>query len=240
MRHSFEELVDDVRRHSFAGERRRYHRFRRSSHDDAAVADCVGSNLRCAHDWGWCEGIIDDPRAGRFYNPSDVVEQLEAICEEANLSKVRFSGMEPVMADDHLLRVLELLKPTTGLDVQIDTNGMLLSHDYLKQLLEKRDVSIRLSFKGYNQETFARLAGVEKGCFARQIGAFKACSAEGVPLQPVLVGIFGDDELETLRRRLAQIDSKLAERLELEGLNLCPANKAKLEEAGFDVSINKK
>jgi len=230
--HDFDRLVQQVREHSFDGDRRRYHRFRTTQ--DEAVADCVGSNLRCAHDWGWCEGILDDPAAGRFYSPHGLVNELEQRCQSDSLDAIRLTGMEPIMADHHLVEVIDQLDDS--ITVRIDTNGMLLTHNYISRFNGANDLEIRLSFKGSNPENFSRLASVGTDQFQRQIDAFRACIAEDVSLDSVLVGVFGEEERDELREKLQPISGKHAAELELEKLRYCPENRKKLQERGFDVS----
>lgn len=233
MTSKFQDLVSRVREESFDGLKRRYHRFRFSSHDDSAVADCSGSSLRCAHEWGWCEGVLDRPSSGRLYSPAETAERLEDICREKGVSRVRLSGMEPVMGDRHLPELVRVLDE--GLEMCVDTNGMLLTEEYLAELVEKRSVSIRLSFKGSNPENFAQLSGVEPRFFRNQLRVFKACVKRDVDVVPVLAGVYGRKELEELREMLRDIDEMRASELYVEKLHLCPENREKLVEAGFDL-----
>ncbi|MDY6777627.1 MAG: radical SAM protein [Candidatus Nanohaloarchaea archaeon] len=235
MTHEFHELVQQVRHHSFDQERRRYHRFRFSTHDSAAVADCIGSNLRCAHEWGWCEGIIGKPGKGRLYRPEKVAERLETLAADNDSTLVRLSGMEPIMGDDHLLQLTQHLSDTYQL--RIDTNGMLLSDGFAAALQDRHDdLRIRLSFKGVDPDTFSRLAQVEPEQFQRQIDAFQSCIEHGITIQPVLAGVYSDEDGEKLEQRLAEIDQDAASRLFIEELRLCPENHERLKEAGFDLS----
>ncbi|MDY6771337.1 MAG: radical SAM protein [Candidatus Nanohaloarchaea archaeon] len=232
--HEFAELVSEVREQSFDSDRRRYHRFRYSSHDNTVVADCVGSNLRCAHEWGWCEGILDDPAAGQLHTPGKVVERLEELADDHGTRTARFSGMEPVIGDDHLVRTLERLD-SQGFEVRIDTNGMLLDESYAERLETAATPGVRLSFKGSNPENFSKLARIAPEHFQRQIDAFQACIDAGIDLEPVLAGVYGEEERAELSQRLGSIDREAAERLTVEPLHLCPANRQKLEDAGFDL-----
>lgn len=229
-----QELIDGVERGSFDGLARRYHRFRHSSHDGAIVADCVGSNLRCAHDWGWCEGIMDAPRSGTLYTPEDVVEELVTRAQEHGTDLVRLSGMEPVMEDDHLLAVADRLPQ--GLELRIDTNGMLLSREYLEELYRRHgDLRVRLSFKGHDPDSFSRLAGVGEEAFDRQLRAFDALMGSRVDASFVLAGIYREPERERLEDELRERSGSEIE-LVLEDLRLCPEIVANCEQRGIDIS----
>lgn len=229
-----QELVDRVERDAFEGLARRYHRVRHSSHDDAIVADCVGSDLRCAHDWGWCEGIMDAPRSGTLYTPDDLVEELATRAEEHGTGTVRLSGMEPVMEDDHLLAVADRLP--SGVGLRIDTNGMLLSREYLDELYRRHtDLAVRLSFKGHDPDSFSRLAGVGPEAFDRQLRAFDALMVSEVDASFVLAGVYRERERQRLEDELCERSGKEIE-LVLEDLRLCPEIVANCEERGIDIS----
>lgn len=228
--HDFCQLVDDVRHKSFDGDERRYHRFRYSSHDDTVVADCIGSNLRCAHEWGWCEGILDNPTAGRFYTPETVTEKLLDHAEEHGCDTARISGMEPVMQDDHLVKVARRLD-SQGMALRVDTNGMLLDHSYLQRLEQEADLSIRLSFKGHHPASFQRLADVHRSWFTHQHRAFLACRDSDVDMAAVLAGVYTEEQKDELTGWLGVDDDSI----DLEPLHLCPANRERLEAAGFDL-----
>ncbi|MCJ7450539.1 MAG: radical SAM protein [Candidatus Nanohaloarchaeota archaeon QJJ-9] len=224
--------MEKVEKKSFQGNKRRYHRFRYSSHDSSAVADCVGSNLRCAHEWGWCEGILSKPTKGRLYSPSEVEEKLVEMCEEEGVKTVRFTGMEPVMGDSHLIQAIERLE---SYKVRIDTNGMLLTPELASKLAKFDNLSIRLSFKGSNPENFSKLTGVEPKHFKNQLRAFKACKKYGIETNPVLAGVYGREEVMELQRSLEGLGKGNIGELCVEDLHICRENKEKLEKAGFVV-----
>ncbi len=228
--HEFRDLVQEVRSRSFDGTRRRYHRFRHSSHDDSVVADSIGSNLRCAHEWGWCEGILDDPAAGTFYSPEAVVDGLLSMADEHDCSSARITGMEPVMRDDHLIEVAQELDDH-DMSLRIDTNGMLLDQAYLGRLEDACDLQIRLSFKGPDPQSFEKLAGVNRSWFMNQVRAFLACHGSDVESRYVLAGVYDGEDCDRLADWLPGEDPSL----EVEKLRLCPQNRERLEEAGFDL-----
>lgn len=229
--HDFRSLCEEVYEHSFDEDRRRYHRFRYSTHDGSAVADCIGSNLRCAHDWGWCEGILDDPSAGRLHSPEDVCDRLLTLADKHNSSSARFTGMEPIMRDDHLVDVAQLLDQQ-GISVRIDTNGMLLDYPYLQQLQQACDLRVRLSFKGYTPSSFAQLARVHQSWFSHQIRAFLSCQKANIDSDYVLAGIYTEQDRDKLIEWLPADTSSIT----VEKLRVCPATREKLDKAGFDLS----
>lgn len=230
----FQELVDEVTDRSFDGLSRRYHRFRHSSHDGAIVADCVGSNLRCAHDWGWCEDIMGSPRSGTLYAPRELVDELTGRAAEHDADTVRLSGMEPVMEDDHLLAVADQLPDDTGL--RIDTNGMLLSREYLDALQRRHgDLMVRLSFKGHDPASFGRLAGVEADRFSHQLRAFDALLDRGVDRSFVLAGVYTEDDRQELEEQLAERSGQDID-VELEDLRICPEIVEQCRQRGIDIS----
>ena len=230
MPESFDNLVSAVWSHSFQKGKRRYHRFRTATSDDTFVADCIGSNLRCAHEWGWCEGILDDPRAGRFYTPEELVEKAQRASRSGDIEAFRVSGMEPVMHDAHLLEVADLLP--ASIPLHIETNGMLLTASYLEALTARADVRVRLSFKGTTAKQFARLSQVEPRYFTNQKQAFRACVDTGISFTVALAGVYDHEDREKLENELREYEEAVD--VELEPLRLCPANEKQLQEAGFD------
>jgi len=230
----FQQLVEQVTEQSFDGLARRYHRFRRSSHDGAIVADCVGSNLRCAHDWGWCEDIMDAPRSGALYTPDELVDELSDRAEEHGTEVVRLSGMEPVMEDDHLLTVADRLPP--DITLRIDTNGMLLSREYLEAIHRRHDdLAVRISFKGHDPESFARLSGVEPELFRYQLRAVDALLDGAVRSSFVLAGVYREEHRDALEEGLSERAGTRVE-IELEDLRICPAIVDNCRERGIDIS----
>ena len=228
--HEFPELVRQVWHASFRGTDRRYHRFRTTA-DDTFVADCIGSNLRCAHEWGWCEGILDDPSAGRFYSPNDIVTKAKEARRTEGCTRIRLTGMEPAMHDSHLLQLADMLPDDFSL--VIETNGMLVSRGFLDQLCSVTDLHLRLSFKGTTPDQFQTLSRVAPSYFHNQIEAYQAALNANCQLETALAGVFDTKDKERLEDRLSRYKEDVS--VELEPLRLCPANEQRLKKAGFDL-----
>lgn len=225
--HDFKALVRSVWERSFDGENRRYHRFRTADSGSTLVADCIGSNLRCAHEWGWCEGILDDPSAGRLVSPDEIVNRAK----DCDATAVRVTGMEPVMHDRHLLQLAETIPESMTL--RIETNGMLLGGAYTRALTDRCDCHVRLSFKGSDPEQFSKLARVDQRYFQNQVQAFHAIRKAECSIELALAGVYDEEDATKLGKRL--IDDGSID-ITAEPLRLCPENEQKLEEAGFDVA----
>jgi uncharacterized Fe-S cluster-containing radical SAM superfamily protein len=91
---------------------------------------------------------------GEFYSPDDVARKLIGIARKKGFRQVRISGSEPTVSTDHLLGVLDLIP----MDLQfiLETNGTLIGHDedYAWDLARYRNLHVRVSLKGTNEEEF--------------------------------------------------------------------------------------
>ena len=142
-------------------DQRKYYRFRPARfYGGIATADCVGCCLRCIFCWSWPK-VVKPERYGRFYSPNQVAKRLTALARKKGFGQVRISGNEPTVGREHLLKVLELI-PKDILFI-LETNGILIGHDktYAEDLAKYKNVYVRMSFKGCNEEEFSVLTGAE-------------------------------------------------------------------------------
>lgn len=87
-----------------------------------------------------------------------------------HISKVRFSGGEPLLHSD----IFKMIKTTLFLtqDVSIVTNGLLLSK-YIKQIKDSKLPKITVSLHSLNSDTFERIAGIKHKQYSKIINSIK-------------------------------------------------------------------
>jgi uncharacterized Fe-S cluster-containing radical SAM superfamily protein len=211
-------------------DQRAFYRFRGDKfYGGIATADCVGCCLRCVFCWSW--NVINKPeRVGKFYSPEEVTRNLISIAEKHGFNKLRISGNEPTIGKNHLLKVLEMI-PENFLFI-LETNGILLGYDesYTKYLSKFRNLHVRVSLKGSNEEEFSKLTGSEPEGFELQLKALENLEKFRVSYHPAVIDLVRDSE--NLNERLKEINPDLTNSLEIEPLIRYPAVIARLRKAG--------
>lgn len=142
---------------------KKYYRFRKTRfYGGCATADCLGCNLRCVYCWSQ-KKVWNPPKFGNFYSPKHVSEKLIKM----GLPLVRISGGEPTIGKDHLLKLLGHL--SNDIIFILETNGILLNEEYVKDLSKFENIYVRLSLKGVDTHTFERNTGMDGHFFQHQL-----------------------------------------------------------------------
>lgn len=124
-----------------------------------ATVDVVGCYLDCAFCWvpefkRYSELIEKNIKNFKFYDPIETSEILIKLAEKNNLKSVRLSGGEPTLNKEHLIKTIELTTKK-GLNFILETNGLYLDQNYIKELHKFRDnIYIYFSIKGINPKSF--------------------------------------------------------------------------------------
>ncbi|MDI6825904.1 MAG: radical SAM protein [Candidatus Aenigmarchaeota archaeon] len=214
---------------------RKYYRFRPARfYGGIASADCVGCNLRCLYCWS--NDLAREGKIGKFYPPEEVSEGLTNIARKFNFRQLRITGNEPTLSKRHLIQVLEDIP--SDFTFILETNGILLGNDedYVKELKKFSNLHVRVSLKGCTEEEFSRLTGATPESFQLQLKALDFCVAHDISCHPaVLVDLVKEKNLEILRKRLKEIDERLAEDLEFENLIPYPHVVERLKQASFRI-----
>ena len=201
---------------------RKYYRFRPAKfYGGIASADCVGCNLRCTYCWS--NDLAREGKIGRFYSSEEVASNLVKIAEKFGFNQARITGNEPTISKEHLISVLE--KIPKEITFILETNGILLGIDesYVKELRKFKNLYVRVSLKGCNEEEFSRLTGAEPKAFEFQLKALENCVKYEIPCHPaIMIDLVERENLKNLRERLEEIDEGLAAKLEFENLILYP------------------
>jgi uncharacterized Fe-S cluster-containing radical SAM superfamily protein len=187
------ELTQKVKKIICQDTQRKYYRFRATKfYGGCATADCLGCNLRCAY--CWAQKKVWNPKIyGNFYNPTEVSEKLLQFHQPL----VRISGGEPTICRNHLIEVINLI-PKHILFI-LETNGILLDEDYIKQLSNFGNLYIRVSLKGVDQKSFEKITGAKGIFFEKQLGTLRLLNKYHINNRAaILADLFTEKEIQKL------------------------------------------
>lgn len=142
---------------------KKYYRFRPTGfYDGIATADTVGCNLRCKFCWS-SSSVWNANDTGEFYSSEKIVDILHSIADKKGYHQVRISGGEPTIGRQHLIEVLETIKPSYLFI--LETNGILLGYDkkYVEDLAMFENLHVRVCLKGADSEEFTLFTGAKTG-----------------------------------------------------------------------------
>ena len=172
---------------------KKYYRFRKTRfYGGCATADCLGCNLRCVY--CWAQKKVWKPEGfGQFYTPLEVFERLISM----NLPLVRVSGGEPTIFKNHLFKLLELIPD--HITFILETNGILLDEDYVRDLSKFNNLYVRVSLKGVDEQTFKLITGAESKFFRNQLNALELLKKYGINHRAaILYDLFTDEQIKSL------------------------------------------
>ncbi|MFX1285632.1 MAG: radical SAM protein [Promethearchaeota archaeon] len=206
---------------------RKYYRFRYSSqfYGGIVTADVVGCNLRCVYCWS--QKIAWYPRKGSWYSSDQVVQALMALSKKHNCHRMRLSGGEPTLCQEHLLAVLKEI-PDEILFI-LETNGILLSNPKYIQALEAANHPpyVRISLKA-GQSLFSKVTGAPLDVYDAQLRAIDLIQQSTLRFNiAIMAEFFTSKEISELEEIITP------KQLEIEQLILYPFVKEKLKARGF-------
>ena len=156
------ELTEKVSKITCRNGLKKYYRFRKTHfYGGCATADCLGCNLRCVYCWAQ-KKVWYPEKFGKYYSPKNVSENLINM----NLPLVRVSGGEPTICKSHLLELIESVPPNKIFI--LETNGMLLDEEYVNSLSCFKNIFVRVSLKGVNENTFEKITNASGKYFLNQ------------------------------------------------------------------------
>jgi uncharacterized Fe-S cluster-containing radical SAM superfamily protein len=213
------ERAREVERIVMINDKRKYYRFRTSKYYGGIVtADAVGCCFLCAYCWNYQRNLKPE-RHGKFYSSEEVKKRLNTIANKSGLSLFRISGAEPILGNrsfEHLLRILDI-----G-EFIIETNGLILGfYPELIDKLAEKDVYVRISIKGWDENSFERISGAKKEYFTYQIKALKELTEAGVEAWPaVMLDVFKKEGVGRINEVFER--EGIQKRLEFESLETYP------------------
>lgn len=200
----------------------------------------VGCNLRCV--FCWSDFSRDFPeKFGEFYSPYEVVQELLKHAKANKVDKVRLSGGEPTICQEHLLQVIEEIEHIPDIKIfLLETNGILFGWDesYVKKIAQFEKVIVRVSIKAAFPETFTRKTGALPEFYELPFKAIKHLLKHGVRTyvaamtDPRLMKL---EERRELFRRISEIEPSLVQTLEEENVDPYETTLTRLEKAGIEL-----
>ncbi|MBF0565751.1 MAG: SynChlorMet cassette radical SAM/SPASM protein ScmF [Nitrospirae bacterium] len=152
-----------------------------------------GCNLNCRHCW-------IAPVFSSYVESYSVlaVELFNKIIEQAiplGLQGVKLTGGEPLL-HPQIIEILDIIK-SEGLDLTVETNGVLCTPDVAQKISECRNAFVSVSVDGVNSETHEWVRNV-KGCFNDANKGIKNLTDVGIKPQIIM---------SVMRRNKSQIES---------------------------------
>jgi uncharacterized Fe-S cluster-containing radical SAM superfamily protein len=205
------------------GSSRKYYNFRKTDfYGGTATADCLGCNLRCAYCWAQ-KKIWHPEKHGKFYTAIEVSDKLI----EMKQKYVRVSGGEPTLCKEHLLELITLI-PNNKMFI-LETNGILLDEKYIRDLSVFKNLLVRVSLKGVDEESFEKITGVDGELFRNQFRALYLLKKYSIRHKTaILADLFTEEQLSKL------VSSGIVD-LELEGLLDYPHVRKSLKKRGVQL-----
>ena len=218
------ERAEKVERLVMKDGKRLYHRFRAAPYyGGIATADAIGCSFLCAYCWNYFRNL-NPAHFNKFYSPQQVASNLLNIARRRGFDLFRITGSEPVLGEaslEHFIEVLKIIFQEKPHSVFIlETNGFFLGYkvDLVKKL-KFRNLWIRISLKGVDEDSFENIAGARREFFQYPLVALKELEKQGMKAWPaVMKDLFSDDEIGRLEKLLDEygIGARLEEEI-LEG-----------------------
>lgn len=229
-----------LEKYAFKGDSRAYYRFRPAKwYGGIVTGDVTVCNLLCAFCWAGDEIRHHPQNVGKFYTPEKAFKRLCTIGDKKGYRLMRLSGQEPTIGREHLLKLLRLVDKTRYHFI-LETNGILIGHekDYAENLSEFKNLHVRVSLKGTNEDDFSALTGAKRDYFSLQLKGLENLVKAGVSCHPsVMVSFSESGNIRKLGERLAAIAPFLKKEMEIEELILYPHVINRLKKAGLGYSI---
>jgi len=220
------ERAEKVERLVMKDGKRLYYRFRAAPYyGGIATADAIGCSFLCAYCWNYFRNL-NPARFNKLYSAQEVAENLLKIARKRSFRLFRITGSEPLLGEaslEHLLGVLKVLFQEKPQSVFIlETNGFFLGcrKDLIKKLIFK-NLWIRISLKGVDEDSFELVAGARREYFRYPLVALRELEKERMKAWPaVMRDLFTDEEIGRLEKVLEEYG--IGARLEEEGLEEYP------------------
>jgi len=177
----------------------------------------AGCNLRCPQ----CQNFTTtyDGRNAPL-SPRRAAERVTRARHRYGVDRMAISGGEPALNRPWLVQYfseLRALNPDPDARLHLDSNGTLLSRDYIDELIDAGATDIGIEPKGVYPETFMCITGIEDEALARRyletawraieyvVSSYKdrVFLGVGLPYNRVLIGL---EEVRDFGRKLASID----------------------------------
>ena len=180
----------------------------------------AGCNFRCPQCQNW---DITYNGKGRPMTPSEAAQRMTAARKKFGVDRMAISGGESTLNRAWLIqyvRALKSLNPDADARIHIDTNGSILTKDYIDELIDAGMTDVGIDLKGCTTETFMRITDVKKRRLAELYlstawnavrylaGRYENIifTGVGIPYNAKLISL---DEIGLIGRKLYEIDPKI-------------------------------
>ena len=207
------------------GNRRKYVQLGRALrfYGGTTSATEVGCNLRCK----FCfsdKPVWKPKQTGRFYTPLEVFDGLAKSAIKHGHKLISASASEGTLGRQHLLELLDLVEQSDFIYI-LETNGMTLGHDksYSKALARYKNLHVRVSLKGCNEEEFHKVTGARRDAYRLPFKAMENLMEAGVSCNACVNTSFSDDaSIAQVKEDLAKVAPGILKSLEIEWITMFP------------------
>ena len=180
----------------------------------------AGCNFSCPQCQNW---DITYQRRGSALSSRETAERMTEARQRFQVDRMAISGGESTLNRKWLLeyvRELRRLNPDPSARIHVDTNGSILTRDYIDELVEAGMTDVGPDLKGYHLESFMRITGVEDQDLAERYRntAWSAVKyllehykekvfiGIGIPYNKKLISV---QEIAVMGEKLAEIDPEV-------------------------------
>jgi uncharacterized Fe-S cluster-containing radical SAM superfamily protein len=228
-----------LKKYAAEGDKRSYYRFRPAKwYGGIVTGDVTVCNLLCTFCWAGDEIRHHPQKVGKFYSPEQAFKRLCSIGDKKGYRLMRLSGQEPTIGREHLLKLLSLVDKTNYRFI-LETNGILLGHedDYAEALSQFKNLHVRVSLKGTNEDEFLALTNAAPEYFSKQLKGLENLVSTGVSCHASAMVSFSEAaNIRKLKERLAFIAPYLKKELEIEELIMYPHVIKRLKQTRLEFS----
>ena len=180
----------------------------------------AGCNFRCPQCQNW---DITYMGSGNVWAPKEAAKRMTAARKQFSVDRMAISGGESTLNRKWLLdyvRELKKLNPDPSARVHVDTNGSILTKDYIDELVEAGMTDVGPDLKGLYLESFVRITGVKDQKLAERYNTTawnavryliekykdRVFTGVGIPYNRKLISI---QELGVMGEKLSEIDPEI-------------------------------
>lgn len=194
----------------------------------------VGCNLRCK----FCfsdKPVWKPKQTGRFYTPQQVFDGLATNARKYGHTSISASASEGTLGRQHLHELLELVDESEFVYI-LETNGMTLGDDkeFAESLAKYKNLHVRVSIKGCNEDEFHRLTGARKSAYELPFKALQHLINAKVSCNACVSVSFSDAAGRAcVESKLESIHRGILRSLEFEKIKLFPKVRKRLLNEGL-------
>ena len=194
----------------------------------------VGCNLRCK----FCfsdKPVWKPKQTGKFYSPQQVFDGLAANARKNGHKTISASASEGTLGRQHLYELLDLVEGSEFVYI-LETNGMTLGDDpeFAVSLAKYKNLHVRVSIKGCNEDEFHRLTGARKSAYKLPFKALEYLIDAGVSCNACVSVSFSDKAgMVEVEQKLSSIHFGILKSLEFERIKLFPKVRKRLQSEGL-------